>query len=276
MSAAVRAPPQVRFFRDASRNVHDQQVRVGRLLRDQPPGRLLVNDAGAIPYFADREAIDALGLGGFREMPFTRAALSGEGSTVELLQHLAPADRPRLLALYPNWFPGVASHFAHEIERVTIEHNVICGGPTKLVALADWRALDADVAPPRVLDELDVGDVESESAHGYEMPSPHGGYAVMDVREGAFDGGRIVPEGMSEAFRALVDAPRAALLVRSDGDVTARVVLGTTERALVASKQPGWTHAVTTDVVSVTRGERIVLRADHTLRDYHVWIVSRD
>ena len=170
--AALRADAQVRFFRDASENVHDQQARVGKMLVALgPPGaRVLVGDAGAIPYFSDRGAIDALGLGGFRRMPFTRAALSGEASMLELLQRVPPGDRPTLLALYPNWFPFVTSHFATEIARVTIADNVICGGPTKLVASADWSALDGDAAPGGTIDELDVADVESERAHGTRRP----------------------------------------------------------------------------------------------------------
>src|SRR6185312_14473499 len=65
--AMWRIEPQIRFFRDASENIRDQQVRVGKTLRTLgPPGaRVLLGDAGAIPYFSDRGAIDALGLGGY-------------------------------------------------------------------------------------------------------------------------------------------------------------------------------------------------------------------
>jgi hypothetical protein len=274
--AASRAGGQVRFYRDASANVHDQQARVGKMLEGHafPPGRVLVNDAGAIPWFADRGAVDALGLGGFRGLPFTRAALNGEGSTVELIQRLDPVDRPTLLALYPNWFPGVTRHFAHELARVTIEHNVICGGPTKIIALADWRVLDGDSAPPATLDDIDIADLESEDAHAYEPPTPHGGYVVLDVRSGAFDAGRIVPEGMDETFRVRASASRAALVLRSDTDIDARVTVGATELDLVARGSSGWAHAETSGF-AISSGERVVVRARRPLRDFHIWIVSR-
>ena len=88
---------------------------------------------GAIPYVARRGAIDALGLGGFARMPFVRAAVEGEAATVELLEHLAPSERPEMLALYPNWFAATTAAFGHEVDRVTIDGNVICGGPTKVI-----------------------------------------------------------------------------------------------------------------------------------------------
>ncbi len=139
MSAFWRAGPQRSFFRRAAANIHGQQVRTGRALAERMGSdeRVLVGDAGAIPYLADRGAIDALGLGGFRRMPFARGATVGEAATVELLQRLDAGDRPQWLALYPNWFGGITSHFGTEVERFTIEDNVICGGPTKIVYRAE-------------------------------------------------------------------------------------------------------------------------------------------
>ena len=274
LGAAFHAGNQVRFFRDASANIHDQQVAVGKKLRGLDlPGVMLVNDAGAIPYFADRGAIDALGLGGFHGLPFTRAALSGEASTVELIQRMTPAERPTLLALYPNWFPGITGNFAREVDRVTIEHNVICGGPTKLIAVADWSALDGDQGPPGVIDELDVADVESERAHAYESPAPRGGYVLLEVHDGLFDGGRIIPEGERESFRALAASPRARLVLRSDADVDAEVRIAGASVALAASGAGTWS-SVATSAFSLTEGERIEIRARRALRDFHVWLVS--
>ena len=272
--AAWRAPPQARFFRDASENIHDQQMRVGRALRTLgPPGaRVLLGDAGAIPYFSDRGAIDALGLGGFRGMPFTRAALSGEASTLELLQHLAPADRPAIVALYPNWFPIITSRFVTtEMMHATIEHNVICGGPTKLVASADWSTLDGDRAPPGAIDEIDVADVESERAHDYVSPAPRGGWAVANVLARVFDGGRVVPAGERESFTARASSPAASFVLRSDEAIDATVSVGGRSASLVAPRASGWTIA-TSAPLAVAPGDRVVVVARAPLRDFHVWI----
>ncbi len=275
--AAWRAAPQARFFRDASENIHDQQVLAGKKLRTLgPPGaRVLLGDAGAIPYFSDRGAVDALGLGGFRRMPFTRAALSGEASTLELLQRLAPADRPALVALYPSWFPTITSRFATPIALVTIDHNVICGGPTKLIGAADWSALDGDRAPLGALDELDVADVESERAHHYVSPAPRGGWAVASIVGGVFDGGRIVPAGERESFTARASSSHAALVVRSDEPIDARVEVGGESIELAASRGPDrWTEAESR-AIAIHDGDRVTLVARAPLRDFHVWIVSR-
>lgn len=273
IGAAWRVRFQSRFFADASENIHDQQIVAGKTLGALgPPGsRVLLGDAGAIPYFSDLAAIDALGLGGFRGMSFTRAALSGEASTLELLQRLDARDRPNLLALYPNWFAFTTSHFSgDEIARVTIEHNVICGGPTKLLARARWDALDGDAAPEDAIDELDVADVDSERAHDYASPAPRGGFAIAAIVDGVFDGGRIVPEGEREIFAANADAERASIVVRSDAPIDATI----DGAPLASSIARGWTIA-TSPTRSVARGARITIVARKALRDFHVWIVRR-
>ncbi len=264
--AAARAETSIRFFRDASANIHDQQMRVGEKLRTLgPPGaRVLINDAGAIPWVADRGAVDALGLGGYRLLPFTRAALSGEASMLELVQRMAPADRPALIAVYPNWFPAVTQYFAREIDHVTIEHNVICGGPTKIIALADWTPLDSDTPPANVIDDIDIADIESEAAHAYASPAPRGGWATANVIAHVFDGGRIIPAGETESFDAHASG---TLVMRSDEAIDATVQ----DMDLVADHITGaWTIAT----CSVERG-RVVVRARKPLRDFHLWIVAR-
>jgi hypothetical protein len=252
IGASTALPREVAFFRDASANIHGQQVEVGRRLaaRMREGERVLVGDAGAIPYVSRHGAIDALGLGGYRRLPFVRAAVWGEAATLELLERLAPDERPRTMALYPSWFPELTSRFGKEFDRVTIENNVICGGPTKVLYDADFQLLGAPEdqdAPPfgahgasgadderavegagHVRDVLDVADVVSEEAHAYVSPAPDGGFAVVRVRRcrsGAerFDGGRVVPLGKSERFVARVDAEtlwvRFTLDERSDAAV---------------------------------------------------------
>ncbi len=288
--AVVLAAPQIAgqadHFRRASRNVHDQQVAVGRLLaRDAPASAVvLVGDAGAIPYVSQRHAIDALGLGGFHAVPFARAATHGEAATVELLQRLPPAQRPTLLALYPNWFGAITSRFGHEIGRVTIDDNVICGGTTKGIYTADWSALDAeDVDVADVVDELDVADVISEEAHAYASPAPDGGWTVLDVRGGVFDAGRILPEGRAERFVVRGGARPATLLVRVT-DATSRLVVeashggGSPSRAetVPVPTAPGaWAmlRAVLHD--GIAAGDTITLRASGgEARDFHVWVTG--
>jgi hypothetical protein len=288
------------FYARASRNIHDQQVAVGRhLARDVPRDAVvLLGDAGAIPYVSRLHAIDALGLGGYGGLPFVRAAVHGEAATLELIERLRGRDRPTVLALYPNWFPGITSGFGHERERVTITDNVICGGVTKGIYDADWSTLGDGMRegpvdgrfPGVVLDELDVADVLSEEAHAYASPAPDGGWTLFDIRtlgDGArrFDAGRIVPAGRTESF-TLAAAARASttVLIRTD-DGTAETVLEATSsdgRPFAipfvhddAKTHGAWRLEHARLIEPVDAGTRISFRVTRgELHDFHAWLVQ--
>jgi hypothetical protein len=284
--AALCSGPQVDFFRDASANVHEQQVEVGHRLARMGARRVLVGDAGAIPYVSGVSAVDALGLGGFRRMPWTRAAVDGQAATVELLQRLPPEERPSHMAVYPNWLGDIATHFGKELDRVTLARNVICGGPTKVIYLADWSALDGDVAPDAAIDELDVADVESERAHRYVSPAPRGGWPRIEVRatEGSaravFDGGRTTPEGEDESFVLAVGAADATLVLRTVDEpagVDVRIERGG-ERVGAARLEPvrGGARFGRCEgrLGAVRAGDRVVLTPrGGALVDFHAWLV---
>lgn len=287
---AAKVPGQVRHFRAASANIRDQHVEVGERVARLPEGaRVLLGDAGAIPYVSGRAAVDALGLGGYRRVPFARAAVHGEAATIELIERLDPADRPTHLALYPNWFGALTSRFGTEIDRVTIEDNVICGGPTKAIYRADWSALDAPRAGARataaLVDEIDVGDVVDEAEHGYAPPLPHGGWTTLDVLSDAagvrrFDGGRTIPDGERESFVVKRGASGPLVVrVRVDGGargVVVRTARATTELVLELPRDGAW-RAGTATIDGVAAGERVTLEArGGGYRDYHVWIERAD
>ncbi|MBX3223740.1 MAG: hypothetical protein KF795_24725, partial [Labilithrix sp.] len=282
---AAKVPGQVRHFRAASANIRDQHVEVGERVARLPEGAtVLLGDAGAIPYVSGRAAVDALGLGGYRRVPFARAAVHGEAATVELIERLDPADRPTHLALYPNWFGALTSRFGTEIDRVTIEGNVICGGATKAIYLADWSALEGAPRGPRaamVVDEIDVGDVIDEAEHGYAPPLPHGGWTTLDVLTDAsgarrFDGGRTIPDGKSESF-VVKQGAGGPLVVRVRVDAGARGIALRTSRAradlvLEPARDGAWRTATAT-LDGIGAGEIVTLEArGAAYRDYHVWI----
>jgi hypothetical protein len=284
--ATPKLPGQIRHFRSASANIRDQHIEVGERLALLPEGaRVLLGDAGAIPYVSHLAAVDALGLGGYRGVPFARAAVHGEAATIELIERLEVQDRPTHLALYPNWFGALTSRFGVEIDRVTIQGNVICGSPTKAIYRADWSALDTPRARERshgAVDEIDVGDVIDEEEHGYAPPLPHGGWTTLDVlTDGSgqrrFDGGRTIPEGARESFvvRRASSGPVTVRVRINDG--ARGIVLATArtppkELTLQPSHEGLWRTASTT-LDAVALGERITLEArGGAYRDYHVWI----
>jgi hypothetical protein len=288
-----------RFYARASRNIHDQQVTVGRrLARDAAPGAIvLVGDAGAIPYVSRLHAVDALGLGGYHGLPFVRAAVHGEAATLELIERLPAGERPTLLALYPNWFPGITGRFGHERDHVTITDNVICGGVTKGIYDADWSALadreqgdPADVAlGGSILDELDVADVLSEEAHAYTSPAPEGGWTLFDIRTlgstRRFDAGRIVPQGREESFALAVTAPLGALVVVRSDDAPAEVTLHVAPSGSVTFAIPfvvddaaptgAWRLRRARVPAQLDAGTRVSFRVTKgELHDFHAWLVG--
>jgi hypothetical protein len=273
----------VRHFRSASANIRDQQIEVGeRLARLPASATVLLGDAGAIPFVSRLSAVDALGLGGYRGVPFVTAAVHGEAATVELIERLDPALRPTHFALYPNWFGALTSRFGVEIDRVTIQGNVICGSPTKAIYRADWSALETRGLAPRssLVDELDVADVIDEADHDYAPPLPHGGWTTLDVlREGdgtpRFDGGRTIPDGASESF-TVRRASGGPVTLRVRVDAEARRIVVRTEHAMreltIDPPTAGVWRSASTSLDRVSAGERIMLEARGAYRDYHVWL----
>lgn len=220
---------QVWFFGRASRNIRDQHVRTGRLLRDMlpaPPRRVLLGDAGAIPYAADLPALDIIGLGGMKGLPFARATRQGVGAAVELIERMPAAERPDIMAIYPSWWGVLPLWFGQVIGEVPVTGNVICGGPAKVLYRPDWSPLEGSGKPfsvpaaSLIVDELDFADVISEREHGYStsVGVPHVEMKRLahprEPHRDLFDAGRILPEGASARFELSAPPPgRAARLV---------------------------------------------------------------
>ena len=213
---APRFREQLWFFGRASRNIYDQHVQAGRKLRDElrpQPSRVLVGDAGAIPYISDLPALDIIGLGGFHGLPFARATRQNVAAGIELIERLKPADRPDILAIYPGWWGDFPLWFGERVDEVPVRGNVICGGASKVIYRPRWESLDHSEEPfsleagERYVDSLDPADLVSEKQHGYALSSHATGHVLMKLlpspsrpREDVWDAGRIVPGGVTESF----------------------------------------------------------------------------
>jgi hypothetical protein len=166
---------QIWFFGRASRNIRDQHITAGRVLRQLTPRprRILVGDAGAILYASDLPGLDLIGLGGFHDLPFARASVHGLGATLELIQRIPETERPDLFAIYPSWWGDLPTWFGRQLTEVPVRGNVICGGseshlPRRLAALPRQRARTLRSARSD-RDGLGVADLVSR-AQGYEFP----------------------------------------------------------------------------------------------------------
>ncbi|WP_232379357.1 hypothetical protein [Polyangium fumosum] len=282
---------QIWFFGRASRNIRDQHVVAGKVLAERKAKRVLVGDAGALMYASDLPGLDIIGLGGYHDLPFARAGVNGLGATIELLERIPPEDRPDHMAIYPSWWGDLPGLFGRRLVGVPVVGNVICGGAEKVIYKADWSALDRNGWPrtqregERVIDELDVGDLVNEKAHGYNFPRPGMGFVVHRVLpepgqrlRDLFDAGRIVPHGEPE--RALMNAPRrggrlvvrtvagrqVAAEVRADGRLLGK---------LEARPGPTWTEpSVDLPADLPPRFELAITPVEGEWITYHAWILE--
>ncbi|WP_437946261.1 hypothetical protein WME98_36285 [Sorangium sp. So ce296] len=304
--AALAAPSagfarQIDHFARASANIAGQHVEVARRIAarargPRAPRRVLLGDAGAIPYLSGIPAIDGLGLGGYRGMPFARASVHGVPAVVELIERLDPAERPDVFALYPSWWGGLADVFGRRVDAVKIDDNVICAADEKVIYEADWSAL----APPGerragVIDEVDIADLVDERAHGYAFPSPRGGWVIGAVLPGGgdgaggdsaprFDAGRLIPEGREQSFTidaaAAIARGPAVLALRTDGGgpialgVAALRDAGGEARVEVPERPAGRWSEIRVPLRDVMPGDRIRIRSLlGTFRSFHVWLL---
>jgi len=294
LSPARWFPRQIDHFARASANIEQQQAEVARRLAvlSPRPRRVLVGDAGAIPYLSGLDAIDGLGLGGYRGLPFARASVHGIPAVVELIERLPLRERPDVFALYPSWWKGLADVFGTRAFSVRIQDNVICAADEKVVYTADWSSLAApDEARPFAVDELDVADLVDERAHRYEIPAPRGGWVIGAVLTDAqgkprFDAGRIVPEGRRDAFviAATVPRGRATLIFRTNGGGPGLVrveveraghVVASREVAIPERAADRWSE-ILADVETIGGGDRVSVSAVRSaFSSFHVWL-TRD
>jgi len=230
---APRFREQLWFFGRASRNILDQHLTAGALIRHDAAlqsKRVLVGDAGAIPYASDVPALDVIGLGGFRGLPFARATRTNIAAAVELIERIPAAERPDLLAIYPGWWSDFPLWFGTRVGEVPVRGNVICGGASKVLYRPRWEPLDRSGVPfslapgEKILDSVDQADLVSEKEHGYALSVKHIGFVFMKLlpnptrpREDLWDAARIVPPGVSESFRLRRLAPNkpVTLVLRS-------------------------------------------------------------
>ena len=158
---------------DSSRAISAQHVSLGEWAAQtlDARARIGVNDTGAIAYFSGRRVFDIVGLTTLGEARYWSA---GAGSRYEHYEHLPRTELPTHFIVYPPWFAMPDLLGTCLTERTV--HATILGGETMVACLADYSRLGTGEHPslleywkrtPR--DSLDVADLESEAAHGYEL-----------------------------------------------------------------------------------------------------------
>ena len=227
---APRFRDQVWFFGRASRNILEQHVRAAEHLKrpEFRHRRILLSDAGALPYMSDLPAIDLIGLGGYAGLPMAGASRQGVGAALELLEHVPHQDLPDVFALYPSWWGDFVLWFGRAVDDFPVRGNVICGGASKVIYRPNWSPLRhsgesfAILPSERLFDEVDVADVLSEKAHQTTWSIKSQGYVSMkllpdprDKRRDLWDAGRLISTNMSLDFTLSgKNTSAASLLIR--------------------------------------------------------------
>ncbi|MCH2111038.1 MAG: hypothetical protein MK135_17100, partial [Polyangiaceae bacterium] len=249
---------QVWFFGRASRNILEQHIRSGYYLGAQSPRltRILLSDAGALPYDSGLPAFDLIGLGGYASLPIAKASRQGVGAAVELIEHLPESTRPDVIATYPSWWGEFILYFGRPIRDFGVRGNVICGGASMVIYAPDWSPLQGSSTPfslrpsERLIDTLDVADLLSEEAHHFSLAPQPAGYVSMkildnpaDTTRGLWDAGRLLSPGHQLNFE-LSDfrgAPADLILRIAPAEATELVLhFKDQERIVAVEAQDNW------------------------------------
>lgn len=283
---------QVWFFGRASRNIRDQHLTAGTLLKQLGPKRVLVGDAGALTYRSDLPGLDIIGLGGYHDLPFARASQWGAPAALELVERMPAGDRPQAMAIYPSWWGTLPLWFGDALAHVPVRGNVICGGADKVIYRANWQSFQGSALPFRlaanesVSDELDLADLVNEKQHQFAIQGALGFVTMKmlpnpeDLDRDLWDAGRIVPQGSETSFKFSGDATkpgrlvvRAAQATRSVLEVFANdVSLG----QLTLEPSDGW-REFSLEVPSGSLGPNVAFRMKQLEGErilYHIWLVQ--
>ena len=178
------------------------------------------------------------------------------------------------------------------LTEATVTYQSILGGATMIACEARWDALGSgdlpvQLAPEgRIVDELDVADLESEAAHAYALSDARDvdNRAVwLDPPEGSpapriAEGGRYART--RDEFVAHVDAGRAARIVmRVGADTPTELVVrsGARELGRIAVGTEAWIERsvlLAADVTGRSMPISVAPATPGTFTSYHYWIYA--
>jgi hypothetical protein len=284
---ASKLPWTLEDIAQSASGIDRQQVALGRWANGALPqdARVGVNDTGAIAYFGDRKTFDVVGLTTRGEARYWVAGVGSRLEHYERLHAISPASLPTHFIVYPEWM-AIHAVLGDVLHEATVTDSTILGGPTMRAYVADWSALGSGeqpwthVAGP-VVDTLDVADLESEEAHGYELLGARDGEEVAE--EGADPDGRVVIDGgrsrrTAERFVAHLRPGGAARgILRLSGAAGSNVQISANGERVAAFAVDGqdWVER-TFDVPAGAASERtqVALQvAGGAITTFHYWFV---
>lgn len=285
---AVRLEWVLEDVAQSASGIGRQQVALGHWAKENLPqgARIGVNDTGAIAYFGDRKTFDVVGLTTPTEGRYWVAGAASRLEHYERLRAANPGALPTHFIVYPEWM-GLEPVLGRPLHEATVTDSTILGGQTMRASEARWDHLGTGERPWTALatihDALDVADLESEAAHGYELFGAREG--EQTASEGNAPDGAIVLDGgrthrSRDAFVA--DLPRGGELVgvarvESATPTALSVRVANRDVARIAIPDGPWVE-VTFAIPPDARGERtaIEVSADGApFTSYHYWFGAR-
>ncbi len=205
------------------RVIHNKQAEAGRALRMlRGKVRVMVCDAGAIPYISQKPSFDIVGLTTPLRFNYFR---HGAGSRFELFESLPKARRPTHVAAYDFClWPGARGR------TIDIFHNMVIAAVAEPGAGTGHHP-GSKYAGARVVDSVDVADLKDEAAHDYRWWPP-GNIRDNIIHRGVLgapgkmisDGGRLIKEWEQFTFSATPGKP-VTMVARFTSGMTLNLML---------------------------------------------------
>jgi hypothetical protein len=272
-----RLPWAVSDLAQSASAIDRQQVKLGRWAASNLPtdARIGVNDTGAIAYMSGRKTFDVVGLTTEGEAKYW---VHGAGSRYEHYEKLPRAKLPTHFIVYPHWMacPPVLGQVLTE---ATVKDQSILGGATMVAYEARYDVLGSGARPAgasgELVDELDVSDLESERAHGYDLrgASDPDNLVGFDTEKALADGGRA--RRNADHFTMRSDkAGRARLVVRAGArqNTQLRVRIDGREAGSIEVESSLFVEAsLDVEVPSGTFAVQVV-SAGAPFSSYHYWL----
>jgi hypothetical protein len=288
---ATKLPWTLSDLAQSARAIDRQQVTLGRWAASELPedARIGVNDTGAIAYMSGRPTFDVVGLTTEGE---ARYWVAGAGSRLEHYERTPRERLPTHFIVYPQWMACPAVLGAPLVEATVLDQSIL-GGVTMVAYEADYAALGSGALPAsitpegRLVDEVDVSDLESEAEHGYLIEpgawdadnlagfAPRPG-APEDEPVGRWiaDGGRVARA--RDRFLVELSGGRASLVARLSAEqpVTLDVRVGGRGAGTIEVPAGFWVERAVSLPATVGRGRvevTIEARGGARFAAYHYW-----
>lgn len=295
-SLVVKLPRAVADLAESAHAIDRQQVALGFWAREHLPAdaRIGVNDTGAIAYLSNRKTFDVCGLTTEGEALYWT---HGAGSRFEHYEKLPTQRRPSHFIVYPQWM-ACEPVLGDELHRATVTDQSILGGHTMIAYEARWDRVGkgalpfAKLAPgSKVIDDIDVSDLESEKQHGYVRfgASDQDNVALLatqprtgdqDINDSleVADGGRM-RRSLDRFVASFHPGKPAKLVMRVSAEQDTELVVRVRDAEVGAATIPGgeWVERVV-DVPTVADHDAWIEIATKsgtsTFNSFHYWIVQ--